>query len=538
MHSVGRECFHRFLVTLAQQTHRAIRRRIVQITRLEQGQCRRQFAIANGLQGLPVGLRQIGLRGLMGDAAVDAAALLGNFRQITRAVAGNQHGGARLLEGGVHIRLPVALRAGRMEFVVQQTAQIAEHPAHARIVELRGDGRIHRHVLVVHLERHAVAFPLLAHIAKGVFRAAPVEFIEHHQLGVIEHVDFFQLAGRTEVGRHHIHREIDQIDDFGIGLTNSSSFHDDQIEALPLQAGDGVFQHGIGGHVLAAGGHRAHEQVRRAQAVHPDTVAQQGAAAAPTGRIDRNHRDAHVREMLQEAVQQFIGDRALAGPAGAGQADDRGFAAGQLPLPAQVLQFGFAEAFLLDGGQQAADGVFISGTVAAAGFGITGALGAGHQIFDHRHQTHLHAIVRVIDALHAIGFQLGDFIRGDGTAPAAEHADVRRAGFVQAVNDVFEVLDMATLIARQRDAVGVFLQGRTHHVIDRAVVAQMHHFRALGLDQPAHDIDGGIMAVEQRGGGDETQGGFVRQRLTAGHGRTGRHGTPAARKRTMTIVPR
>ena len=337
MHSVGRECFHRFLVTLAQQTHRAIRRRIVQIGWLEQGQCCRQFAIANGLQGLPIGLRQIGLRGLMGNRTVNATALLGDFRQITRAVAGNQHGGTRFLQRGVHIRLPIALRADRMEFVVQQAAQIAEHPAHARIIELRGDGRIHRHVLVFHLERHAVALPLLAHVAQGVFRAASVEFIQYHQLGVIEHVDFFQLAGRAEVGGHHIHGEIDQIDDFGIALSDTGGFHDDQIEALPLQAGDGVFQHGIGGHVLAAGRHRAHEQIRRAQAVHTDAVAQQGAAAAAAGRIDRNHRDAHARETLQETVQQLIGDRALAGAAGAGQADDRGFAAGQLPLPAQVL---------------------------------------------------------------------------------------------------------------------------------------------------------------------------------------------------------
>jgi hypothetical protein len=31
-------------------------------------------------------------------------------------------------------------------------------------------------------------------------------------------------------------------------------------------------------------------------------------------------------------------------------------------------------------------------------------------------------------------------------------------------------------------------------------MAEMDHFRALGLDQPAHDIDGGIVAIEQRGG--------------------------------------
>ncbi len=39
-----------------------------------------------------------------------------------------------------------------------------------------------------------------------------------------------------------------------------------------------------------------------------------------------------------------------------------------------------------------------------------------------------------------------------------------------------------------------------------AVVAQMDHFRALRLDDAAHDIDGGIVAVEQAGGRDKTQG--------------------------------
>jgi hypothetical protein len=39
----------------------------------------------------------------------------------------------------------------------------------------------------------------------------------------------------------------------------------------------------------------------------------------------------------------------------------------------------------------------------------------------------------------------------------------------------------------------------------RAVVAEVDHFRALRLDQPAHDVDRGVVAVEQAGGGDEAQ---------------------------------
>jgi gamma-glutamyltranspeptidase / glutathione hydrolase len=38
-------------------------------------------------------------------------------------------------------------------------------------------------------------------------------------------------------------------------------------------------------------------------------------------------------------------------------------------------------------------------------------------------------------------------------------------------------------------------------------VAQVDHLGALRLDQPAHDVDGGVVAVEQAGGGDEAHGG-------------------------------
>jgi len=111
----------------------------------------------------------------------------------------------------------------------------------------------------------------------------------------------------------------------------------------------------------------------------------------------------------------------------------------------------------------------------------------------------------VVDAFHAIGLQLGDLFRGDGAAAAAEHAHMAGAAFLQHVDHVLEVLDVAALVAGQRDAVGVFLQRGADDVLDAAVVAQVDDFRALALDQAAHDVDGGIVPVEQAGGGDEAQ---------------------------------
>ena len=424
----------------------------------------------------------------------------------------------------------------------QQATQVGEHPADAGVVELAGDGGIHRHVGVRGLERHAVALPLLAHVAQRVLGAAAVVLVEHDQLGVVEHVDFLELAGRAVVGGHHVHREIDQIDNFRIALADAGGLHNHQIEIQRGEEADAVTQHGVDRRVLASGGHRAHIDARAAQRVHADAVAQQRAAGAATGGIDRDHRDVHVREAGQEAVEQFVGHRRLAGTAGAGDADHRGLAAGQLPLLAQVGQFRFVERGLLDRREHAADldlvveaemGVRVDFPTALTGtrqsgngkstltpISVARGFGAAHHVLDHRHQPHVHAVVGVVDALDAVGLQLADFLRRDGAAAAGEHADVRGVALLQHVHHVLQVFDVAALVGRQRDGVGVFLQGRAHHVLHTAVVAQVDHFRALRLDQPAHDVDGGVVAVEQAGGGDEAQRGGLdlRGRQVGGRG--------------------
>ena len=53
--------------------------------------------------------------------------------------------------------------------------------------------------------------------------------------------------------------------------------------------------------------------------------------------------------------------------------------------------------------------------------------------------------------------------------------------------------------------VGIFLDGRADDVVNAAVVPEMDHLGALRLDEPAHDIDRRIVAIEQRRRGDETQ---------------------------------
>ena len=86
---------------------------------------------------------------------------------------------------------------------------------------------------------------------------------------------------------------------------------------------------------------------------------------------------------------------------------------------------------------------------------------------------------------------------------------------------------MAALVGADRNAVGVFLDGGTHHIGDRAVVAEMHDLDTFALDQAAHHVNGGVVSVEQRSGCHETHGrgggGVVVRRVIAEILRPGVH---------------
>jgi hypothetical protein len=139
----------------------------------------------------------------------DATALLGDLGEITHALAGNQHGGARLFQRGVELRRPLVGR--QLELVAHQPAQVGEHPGDAGIVELAGDGGIHRHLVVLQGEGGAVALPLLAHVAQRVFRAALVELVDGTTSSAKSSMSIFSswLAAPNSL-RHHVHGKVDQ----------------------------------------------------------------------------------------------------------------------------------------------------------------------------------------------------------------------------------------------------------------------------------------------------------------------------------------
>jgi hypothetical protein len=99
--------------------------------------------------------------------------------------------------------------------------------------------------------------------------------------------------------------------------------------------------------------------------------------------------------------------------------------------------------------------------------------------------------------------QLADLGRHDHTATATEDLDVLAAARLEQVDHVLEVLDVPALVRADGDALGILLQGGGHHLVDRAVVAQVDHLGAHALQDAAHDVDGRVVPVEQAGSGDK-----------------------------------
>ncbi len=188
------------------------------------------------------------------------------------------------------------------------------------VVELAGDGAVHRHFPGVHIPGVGIALHLLAHVPQGVFRAAPLEFVHRHQVGEIQHVDFFQLAGRAELGGHHVEAQVGHVHHRRVALANACGFDQDQVIARGLAHGDHVAQGPADLHGRASGGQGAQIDVGVVQAVHADAVAQQGPTALAPGGIHADHGHLFLGKVLQEAQQQLIGERRFARAAGAGYA--------------------------------------------------------------------------------------------------------------------------------------------------------------------------------------------------------------------------
>ena len=107
---------------------------------------------------------------------------------------------------------------------------------------------------------------------------------------------------------------------------------DHEVEAGGLGDRDDVAECG-GDLVGAAGGEADGTGALTVERVHPDPVAEQRAAALAPGRVDRDDGDAELVLLVDaEPAYELVGQRGLAGAAGAGDAEHRdGALAGRGP---------------------------------------------------------------------------------------------------------------------------------------------------------------------------------------------------------------
>ena len=142
-----------------------------------------------------------------------------NFGKIARALWRNHEHLLRHLAGNGKSRLEVAAR-----FLHDVVHDYFVEGVHARVVELRGDGAVDRHVVYLAFPQVVVALVLLSDIAQSIECAAFVEFVECNDVCEVEHVDFLELRCRAVFRGHDVQRNIGMVEDFGIRLANSGGF--------------------------------------------------------------------------------------------------------------------------------------------------------------------------------------------------------------------------------------------------------------------------------------------------------------------------
>ena len=300
----------------------------------------------------------------------------------------------------------------------------------------------------------------------------------------------------------------------GVALADAGRLDDHEVEPGRLEHRDDVGEPLGEPAVGAAGGHRPEEDVLAGEAVHPDPVAEQRAAALAPGRVDGEHRDAQLVLLVEpEAAHQLVGERGLAGAAGAGDAEHghgvaRGAGRGR------------------PGSRPASASVRVRASVAvspayrpskdAGGCAARSTSHSRDHQVDHPGQAEALAVLGGEDARDAALVQQLDLARHDHAAAAAVDPDVPGAALAQQLDQVAEVLDVAALVRADRDALHVLLDRGGHHLVDRAVVAEVDHLGALALQDPPHDVDRRVVAVEQARRGDEADG--VRGHVQVAHG--------------------
>ena len=163
---------------------------------------------------------------------------------------------------------------------------------------------------------------LLPHVAQRVVAALAVKLVDGHGVGEVQHVDFLELAAGAELRSHHIERYVHMGDDGGITLADARGLRDDQIETRQFAGGKDLAE--APGHLAAgrAGGQGSHIDALAVDRIHADAVTEQRPAASAPGGIGRDDGDVEGILLIEaEPADDLVGQRRLAGAAGAGDAE-------------------------------------------------------------------------------------------------------------------------------------------------------------------------------------------------------------------------
>ena len=350
-----------------------------------------------------------------------------------------------------------------------------------------------------------VSGPLPADLAEGVVGASAVELVDGHHIGQLQHVDLLELGGCTVLRCHHVERDVGDLDHGGITLADAGGLHDDQVEsgrsARRHDQGESGRQLGRG----APGGHGPEEDAGSVDGVHPDPVPEQGASAPAPGGVHGQHGDGELVLLIEpETSDQLVGQGRLTRATGAGDAQN----GDRVPIPAgpQHVGVGRTDCVGLDAGDPPGQCTMVAGVQGVRRGKWTGseiAVALLDQEVDHPVEAEPLPVGGREDALHAVGLELLDLRGHDDPAPTPVDQDVFPPLVPQSVDQVAEVLHVAALVGADGHTVDVLVDGRPHHLVHRSVVAEVDHLRPLGLQETAHDVDGGVVTVEQAGRGHE-----------------------------------
>ena len=164
----------------------------------------------------------------------------------------------------------------------------------AVVVELRGDGPEHGHLLGRHSEQLVVTLILLTHVAERVFGPPPIELVDRHEVGEIQHVDLLELARSAVFRRHGVDRNVDEGHDLRIPLPDTRRLDDDEVVTRRPARRDRIGETARKLRARAARRQRAHVDVRTVNRVHADAIAEKRTARPALRWIDGDDRDSEL----------------------------------------------------------------------------------------------------------------------------------------------------------------------------------------------------------------------------------------------------